>query len=227
MAEQLGFDLPGVPALGRDDFLVAPSNAVAVAMIEAWPQWAGGKLLLSGPKGAGKTHLVHVWASRSAARVIAAADLPGADVALLARGHVAVEDVPRIAGDAAAETALFHLHNLVLAEGRTLLMTGSGPVPGCPIDLPDLASRIAATPVATLDPPDDTLLGAVLAKLFADRQLTPPAPLIPYLLARIDRSFAAAGRIVAELDAASLARKSPLSRALAASVLDKASQGAR
>jgi chromosomal replication initiation ATPase DnaA len=64
------------------------------------------------------------------------------------------------------------------------------------------------------------LLTAVLAKLLADRQLTPKPDLIPYLLLRMDRSFAAAGDLVAALDAASLAQKKPVTRALAAQVLD-------
>ncbi|MBW4707572.1 chromosomal replication initiator DnaA [Roseobacter sp. YSTF-M11] len=218
MSEQLSFDLPSVPALGRADFLVAPSNAVAVAMIEA-PEV--DKLVLTGPEGAGKTHLAHVWAARSGAAIVAATDLTEANVPALAARPVVVEDVPEIAGDTARETALFHLHNLVLAEAHALLMTGRGPVRGWGITLPDLASRIAAARSAALETPDDTLLAAVLAKLFADRQLTPKADLIPYLVARIDRSFAAARDMVARLDAASLAQKRPVSRILASGLLDK------
>ena len=61
----------------------------------------------------------------------------------------------------------------------------------------------------------------MLVKLFSDRQLTPPADVIPYLLIRIERSFDAARRVVAALDAASLARKRPVTRNLASTVLDK------
>ena len=59
------------------------------------------------------------------------------------------------------------------------------------------------------------------ALLLADRQLTPRPDLIPYLLKRMDRSFAAAIDLVNRLDAASLAQKKPLTRSLAAGVLDK------
>lgn len=217
MPEQLGFDLPSVPALGRADFLVAPSNAVAVAMIESGP---ADKLVLTGPEGAGKTHLAHVWANRSGAQIIAATDLARADIPLLAQGCVAIEDVPAIATAPDAQTALFHLHNLVLAEGHALLLTGRGAVRDWGIGLPDLASRIAAAHAAALELPDDTLLAAVLAKLFADRQITPKTDLIPYLIRRIDRSFAAASDLVERLDAASLAQKRPISRTLAATLLD-------
>jgi len=227
MAIQLGFDLPVRSARGRDDFLVAPCNAMAVAMIENWQNWPGSKMVLTGPEGAGKTHLTHVWADAAQAQIISASALVAADVPALARGCVAVEDVPEIAGNADAQTALFHLHNLALAEGHSLLMTGPGAVAHWGITLPDLESRLRGTLEAAIDAPDDALLSALLVKLLADRQLMPPADMIPYLLLRMDRSFAAANRIVESLDRESLARKRPVTRALAALVLDKLETDAR
>jgi len=227
MAIQLGFDLPVRTARGRDDFLVAPCNAIAVAMIENWQNWPGSKMVLTGPEGAGKTHLTHVWADAAQAQIISASALVAADVPALARGCVAVEDVPEIAGNADAQTALFHLHNLALAEGHSLLMTGPGAVAHWGITLPDLESRLRGTLEAAIDAPDDALLSALLVKLLADRQLMPPADMIPYLLLRMDRSFAAANRIVESLDRESLARKRPVTRALAALVLDKLETDAR
>ncbi len=220
MAEQLGLNLPGIPALGRDDFLVAPSNALAVALIDAWPGWQAGKLVLTGPQGSGKTHLAHVWAARSGAALIDARTIAEADIPALATGPVAVEDVPEVAGDEAAETALFHLHNLVLANGETLMFTGEPPLATWPLKLPDLKSRLQGAASAELAPPDDTLLAAVLAKLFADRQITPPASVIAYLVPRMDRSFAAARSIVERMDQASLGRGKPITRNLARAVLD-------
>ncbi|HAR51778.1 MAG TPA: chromosomal replication initiator DnaA, partial [Roseovarius nubinhibens] len=49
MSQQLSFDLPAVPAMGRDDFFVSASNAAAVAMIETWQSWPARKLMLRGP----------------------------------------------------------------------------------------------------------------------------------------------------------------------------------
>ncbi|MEO0865147.1 MAG: DnaA/Hda family protein, partial [Pseudomonadota bacterium] len=189
MATQLGFDLPVRPALGRDDFLVAPSNAVALAMIEGWMSWPGGKLVLSGPYGAGKTHLTHVWASEAGARIIPADTLPERDVTELSIGPVAVEDVDTIAHNSEAQTALFHLHNMMQAAGQPLLMTGAAAPTHWRMSLPDLQSRIDAAGHAALDPPDDTLLAAVMAKLFADRQVMPKPDVIPYLTSRMERSF--------------------------------------
>lgn len=221
MSTQLGFDLPSRAALGRAAFFVSPSNAMALAMIDGWQSWAGRKLALCGPEGAGKTHLTHVWAEIAGAQIIAASDITAQNVPELATSHIAVEDVPAIAQDAEAQTALFHLHNLTLADGNALLLTGAAPVQHWGLTLPDLVSRLRGTTAVTLEAPDDTLLAAVLVKLLADRQLTPKPDLIPYLLTRIDRSFASAIRVIEQLDTASLALKRPVTRALAVQVLDK------
>lgn len=226
MARQLGFDLPSRTALGRDAFFVSPANAMALAMVDSWHTWAGGKLVLSGPHGAGKTHLTHVWAEMSGAKIISAAQLNDADVPALAQGPLAIEDVPLITSNAGAQTALFHLHNLVLAEGHALLLTGTAATAHWHLELPDLMSRLRGTTEIALSAPDDALLSAVLVKLLADRQLMPKHDLIPYLLTRMDRSFASAIDITQRLDAASLALKRPLTRALAAQVLDNTAAGA-
>lgn len=221
MTGQLAFDLPVRPALGRGDFLVAAPNALALAAIEADGEWPQGKLVLVGPAGAGKTHLAHVWAAAAGARVITGAELAEADIPALAlAGRVAVEDADRIAGDREAEAALFHLHNLLLAEGGRLLLTARTAPRRWGLSLPDLASRVEAASVAAIEAPDDALLAAVLVKLFGDRQLAVAPALIPYLVARMERSFDAANRLVAALDAAALAAGRPVTRALAAAVLD-------
>ncbi|MFW8634048.1 HdaA/DnaA family protein [Cribrihabitans pelagius] len=219
MAQQLSFDLPAKPALGRDDFFVAPSNAMAVALLDPGFAWPSGKLVLSGPKGSGKTHLTHVWASQSGARIANAARLRLETVPELARGPLAVEDVPQIARDARRQKALFHLHNLVLANGHQLVLTGQAAPNLWGLTLPDLQSRVQAATHAELQPPDDQLLAVVLAKLFNDRQIAPRPEVIPYLVAHMDRSFAAAARIVDRLDRLSLAENRTLSRPLAVRVM--------
>ncbi|MBK5928794.1 chromosomal replication initiator DnaA [Rhodobaculum claviforme] len=218
---QLAFDLPAPPSLRRDDFFVAPSNALALRTVEGWADWPGGKLALAGPAGSGKTHLAHIWAAQAGAVLLPGAALAGADIGrLAARARVAVEDASDVAGDPAAERALFHLHNLILAEGGRLMLTDAAPPARWPVGLPDLASRLAATPTAALEAPDDALLSAVLVKLFADRQVAVPAALIPWMVARMERSLAAARDLVARIDARALAEGRPVSRPLAAAVLD-------
>jgi chromosomal replication initiation ATPase DnaA len=221
MPRQLSFDLPVRTALGRADFFVSPANALAVAAIDASASWPQGKFLLIGPKGAGKTHLAMVWATEAGAAVVAARDLGAQDLAALAQNPaILIEDVDMLAGDPLAETRLFHLHNLALANQARLLMTAPCPALRLPFVLPDLASRLQACATATLNPPDDALLAAVLVKLFSDRQVAAPPSLITYLLGRIDRSFASANALVTAIDARALAEGRPVGRALAAEVLD-------
>jgi len=224
MATQLGFDLPVRAALGREDFFVSPANAMAVALLEGWQGWPGRKLLLIGPAGAGKTHLAHVWAAQSSARILPAAGLEQADIPALAQGHVVVEDIDQIAGQQGAEQALFHLHNLVIAEGHSLLLTSACAPQHLGLSLPDLQSRVQGCQSASLGAPDDRLLGAVLMKLFADRQLVPTPDTLPYLVRWMTRSFDSARQIVAEMDAQALAQGHPLNRALAREVLARHSQ---
>ncbi len=219
-ARQLSLDLPVRAALGREDFFVSPANAEAVAMIEDWQGWPSRKLVLTGPAGAGKTHLSHVWAGLSGARILAACDLPGRDIARLARGRVVIEDAETVAGDRSAESALFHLHNLMLADGHALLVTARTPPHLWGLGLPDLDSRMQGTLHTALGAPDDALLSAVLIKLFADRQLMPSPDTIPFLVRRMERSFRAAEEVVADLDAAALAQRRAITRQLAAQVLD-------
>lgn len=220
MAEQLTFDLPSVPALGREDFFISPANATAVAAVDDWQDWHLGKLALSGAAGAGKTHLAHVLAAASGATILPASALAGADIPALAAIPVVIEDVPQIAGDPAAERALFHLHNLSCAEGGRLLLTGRDMPARWPLRLPDLASRVQACTVARIEPPDDTLLAAVIAKMFADRQLNVEPGVITYLTLRMDRSFATARTLVENLDRMSLAEHRAITKPLAARALD-------
>ena len=145
MNTQLSFDLPARAALGRDDFFISPSNQIAVSMIDKWTQWSSRKLLLSGPEGAGKTHLTHVWATQSGATIIDATDLCEDAVPNLSTGPVAVENIHIIAGCEAQQTALFYLHNLCLETGQSILFTGRGEPQHWLLTLPDLESRLRGT----------------------------------------------------------------------------------
>jgi chromosomal replication initiation ATPase DnaA len=221
---QLVLDLPVRPALGRADFFVSPANRLALAQVESWPGWPSGRLAVTGPEGAGKTHLAHVWAARAGARIIAGADLPGLDLAgMPADAAMVVEDADRLRdlgrSRSLAEEALFHLCNHLAAGGGSLMATGRLAPARWRIALADLASRLRAAPVARLEAPDDALLAAVLVKLFADRQIAVAPDLIRYLLARMERSFAAAEALVAALDRAGLSRHRPITARLAAEVL--------
>jgi chromosomal replication initiation ATPase DnaA len=216
-ARQLVLDLSRRPALGRDDFLVTPANRAAVAMIDRWPDWPAPAVLLIGPPGCGKTHLIEVWRTRSGASVAAAGDLREAAVPeLVAAGALALEDAP---GRWLDEKALFHVLNLARDRGATVLITAMAEPRTWGIGLKDLASRLQALPVARLEAPDDSLLRGVLVKLFADRQLAVEEAVISYLVVRMPRSLAAARALVADIDRRALEEKAEVTRTFVARLL--------
>ena len=216
MARQLTFHWPTGVALGAEDFFVAEANRAAYAMVDDPARWPLGKLVLTGPEGSGKSHLARVFAARHQATVLQAEALPDA---IHPQAATVVEDVDRLPPQ--GEETMFHLHNHLAAHRLPLLMTARTLPARWSIALPDLASRMQATTPARIEAPDDALLQALLMKLFADRQLTLAPEVAAYLMPRIDRSFAAAQRIVADLDAAALAEKRAITVPLAAQVLDK------
>lgn len=213
---QLAFDLGHRPALGAEDFLVAPSNAEAVAWLDRWPAWPAPALVLHGPAGSGKTHLAHVFEARSGAKNVAAGLAPDR-VPHLAAASVVVDPA-----EGAAEEPLLHLYNLVAERRGALLLVGRSPPAQWRIGLADLRSRLLASPTIALRPPDDALLGAVLLKLFADRQIVVGEELIAFLLRRTERSFEAARRVVTQLDEAALAAGRPITVPFAGEVLREA-----
>jgi chromosomal replication initiation ATPase DnaA len=212
---QLALALEHAESFAREDFLSGPSNAVALALVDAWPDWSHRTVMLTGPEGSGKSHLAAIWARTAGARLIAARALEEASVpSALATGALVVEDVVAGAFD---ERALFHLLNLAREHDAFVLLTArTAPMT---FAVRDLASRVKALPLVAMMPPDDMLLRAVLVKLFADRQLAVDEALIGYVATRIERSFAAARAVVARLDDEALRHKRPLTRAFAAEVL--------
>jgi len=218
---QLNLELPVRTALGREDFLVAPCNAAAVAWLDRWPDWPGRMLVVHGPEGAGKSHLAEVWRQASGACALPVEILAGAPAQVqVSGGAVLLDDVDRGLGGAAAEPALLHLVNYVRESGGSLLLTAQRPPARWSVGLPDLHSRLIAAPAVGIGPPDEALLAALLAKFFHERQIQVGGEVIHYLISRIERSYAAARRTAEALDAAALAGKRPITVPLARLVLE-------
>ncbi len=215
-ADQLTLDFPVRSARGRADFLVTDSNAEAVAWLDRWPDWPGPALCLYGPQGCGKSHLLHLWRLRAEARQLTPVQLGALDLAELSGIRaVAIDNADQI------ETAepLLHLYNLLREEGGHLLLAAQRPVRDWPLDLPDLRSRLLAAAAVAIQSPDDQLLLAVMAKMFADRQVRVAPDVLSYLASRIERSFAAAEAAVRCLDRASLSGQRPITVPLARTAL--------
>ncbi len=215
--QQIPLDLAHRPGTSRDDLIPGASIAPALHLIDSWPDWPAPVVVIAGPRGAGKTHLAAAWREMSGATSLAAGSIEPAAFERAERGPVLIDDVDRLEID---EIGLFHLINVVRASGTHLLLTGRTPPAGWPISLPDLVSRLRAAAIVEIGAPDDGLLSAVLAKLFADRQVEVDPVVVPYIVNRMERSLERAGDLVERLDRAALARKSRITRALVAELLD-------
>lgn len=226
---QLTFDLPRRIALSRTDFLISDSNAAAIAWIDRWPDWPSRALALHGPAGCGKTHLVHLWCAQTAGVIVSGETLSEEVVArLVSERHlrIAIDDADR-----ASELALLHLYNFCMETGGGLLVAAHEPPASWTVVLPDLDSRLRAVLAIGIGLPDDALLGAVLVKHFADRQLRVAPEVIAYLLTHMERSFAAAADMASRLDVVSLRDRRaitvPLARQLVSEVGAHSSSSAR
>lgn len=219
---QLPLDLAARPAQGRDDLVVGPSNAVAVALIERWPDWPSAVVVLAGPAGAGKSHLAAIWRAAANATPLAASLLGPEAAAAAAAGPVLIDDADAGPID---ETGLFHVINTVRASGSFLLLTARRFPSAWGVLLPDLASRLKAASIVEIHEPDDELLVAVMMKLFADRQVEVEPHVVHFLVRRMERSLSSAIEIVDRLDHAALSDKTRITRTLAAKIVDATEAG--
>lgn len=215
---QLAFDIPHRPALGAEDFLVSDSNAEAVGLIDRWPDWPAGAAVITGPPGSGKSHLANVWRLKSRARIVSAREISETSLPCFVTDQsLVVEDIDK---GPCSETALFHLLNLVRERRLAALLTSATRPGDMGLILPDFSSRLKALPFAEISAPDDALLRSVLVKLFADRQVNVDPQVIAFMLVRMERSFEAARRLVAEIDSLALAMQRGVTRAVAAQALE-------
>lgn len=220
---QYHLPLPFEESMGAEDFLFSSANEEAVLWLlareaESWPSHA---LLLWGPEGAGKTHLLSIWAEKNKAMRLA----PGAAALVaIASGTppakaFALDDADALAGDSEKEEWLQHLFNATKAAGCFLLLTARAPAGAWRLGLRDIETRLKSVPTIGLKEPDDALMRGLLVKLFSDRQLLVEAGVVEYIAARLTRTGTAIRKAVETLDEAALETKRKISIPFAQKIL--------
>lgn len=171
-------------------FIVDESNADAVRHLDHWTLWPVHVSLLTGPRKSGRSTLGRIFAAKSGGAVIDDADLSD-------------------------EEALFHAWNAAQASQRPLLIIADDPPPRWTIALPDLRTRIAATPKTRIMEPSDMLIANRLHQHFGERGLAVPDNAIDYLLKRMNRSHYALLQTIETLDRMTFERRGRITRDLA------------
>jgi chromosomal replication initiation ATPase DnaA len=118
------------------------------------------------------------------------------------------------------EVDIFHRWNLAQEERRPLLIIAQAPPPEWSIRLPDLISRLSATPTFRIGEPDDLLVRMLLQKQFGRRGLQITPETIAYVASRIERSYIAVLRVVDAIDTVALSQHRAVTARLARTVIE-------
>lgn len=192
--DQIGlpFDWPAPEV--AESFIVTPANRAAADGVDSPARWPVRAAILTGPRKSGRSLLGRIFAAKT--------------------GGTLIDD-----GELHREAEIFHRWNLAQEERRPLLIVALQPPPAWKIRLPDLGSRLNATPVFTIAEPDDLLCGMLLQKLLGRRGLQVSPETLSYIVARIERSYVAVMRAVDLLDGLAMSRKRAVTVRLAKDVL--------
>lgn len=176
------------------DFIISDANRIAVKHLEHWSLWPVMATVLTGPRKSGRSLLGRIFAAKSGGRFVDNADMQD-------------------------EEKLFHAWNAAQADRKPLLLTADLPPAKWKIKLPDLRSRLLASPHVEIEEPDFALMGGLIEKLIHARGLEAKPEVIRYVVPRIERSYIGIGRLVDALDEAALARRKPITMAIAREAL--------
>jgi len=191
---QIALPLNWPVADGDEDFLVSESNRAAFEHLKRWSVWPVSATLLTGPRKSGRSLLGRIFVRKTGGRLFDDA-----------QNH--------------EEEALFHAWNEAQEKRRPLLIVADAAPPQWQIELPDLRSRMAATPHLEIEEPDDALLGDLIVKLLGDRGIAAPPDLPEYLVPRIERSYVAVQQVIEILDRAMLSHHRRMTVAMARNAL--------
>ena len=180
-----------------EDFLLSECNDEACEHLKRWSTWPVMATLITGPRKSGRSLLARIFVRKTGGRLFDDAE-------------------------AHEEEALFHAWNQAQETRKPLLIVAAAPPPAWRIALPDLRSRLAATPQVAIQPPDDRLIADLIVKLLADRGVAVPPEVPAFLLPRIERSYVAVQRVIEALDRAALSHHRRITVAMAKRALSEA-----
>ncbi|WP_108809706.1 DnaA ATPase domain-containing protein [Sphingorhabdus sp. Alg231-15] len=175
-------------------YLVTDCNLQTHRQLEQWDRWPNGTAILIGSHGAGKQAMARKFVSQSGGRYVA--------------------DAHGVADD-----KLFHLWNQSQSDKQPLLLISSRDVSRWDIQLPDLKSRLAASILIEIGPPDEAMIIGLFQKYFALRGLSISEDALSYLGKRMERSYQNVQLLAQKMNVLAIERKKPITRAIAKAAL--------
>lgn len=163
-----------------------------------------------GPASSGKTHLLQATCDKAGDRSVyvplamLAEAGPGIIDGLASRELICIDDLETVAGDENWEQALFALCNEVLDANRSLVVSATMAPRECPIDLPDLQSRLARLATFQVQALSDDERIRALQLRAEHRGLDLPDDTAQFLLKRSRRDMASLYELLDKLDRAAL-----------------------
>lgn len=215
-AQQLKLELAPSVSWSVDDYALTAANKDAFEGVMCWPEWPARGMVLQGERGAGKTHLAHVWAHKNGAcflrpRAWSMSSLPS-------HQPVVIEDVDQDGHD---EEALFHVLNRVRAGEQDALITSRAEPVIWQHGRADITSRLRMLPVVRLLPPDMDTMTRLLCKQLADYDLALEPNLLAEAVKELPRSYAVLLSFVRCLADQTLGRQSKITRVRLAEALQR------
>ena len=214
MSRQLPLGLELHSPTRLEDYVAGGNHQVLLLLARQLTPEGEPQLYISGPPASGRTHLLLGQCHAARRRGWSPAYLPGAQRHELSPAMlegleqyplIVVDDVDRLAGDAAWERALFGLFNRARDRGCRLLFSAGAAPAQAGFQLPDLRSRLAWGITYRLRPLDDAHRQQLLVQLAARRGLDMPGEVARYLLERHSRDIPELLRLLERLDRDSLA----------------------
>jgi DnaA family protein len=187
-------------------FLGTGNETLVATLVDLAERGEGQGCWLWGPAATGKTHLLQAVCDSAGDRsvYVPLAQLaeagPGLIDGLASREIVCLDDLDAVAGDPTWENALFDLCNQVLDAGHNLVVAAPMSPRECPVDLPDLQSRLARLPTFQVRSLDEADRVAALQLRARHRGLDLPDDTAKYLLSRSRRDMASLYELLDKLD---------------------------
>lgn len=195
---------------------VAGANAATVAALRARVEHSSATpLLLLGPAGSGKSHLLGACMQLLGAQELPARLLPlrrlsdhepqalGLDTA---EGWLLLDDLDAVIGQREWELALFALSNRLHDARLPLLASSRVALTQLDFALPDLRSRLAQAQCGELLPPDDSTRRAALQQRAEERGLELSSAVLDWLEVHYSRDLSRLLALLEQLDRLSLSR---------------------